>query len=68
MEDEKKYGDILSPDEDHPADDVLPDSGFDAEGAEASESGHHSEDEKPPAESKAPEGLPPTGEPSSSAP
>lgn len=68
MEDEKKYGDIISPDEDHPADEILPDSGFVAEGAESSEPGHHLEDEKPRAESEAPEGLPTTDSPSPSAP
>ena len=50
MENEKKY-------EDHPADDVLPGSDFDAEGAESSEPGHHSENEKTCAESEAPESL-----------
>ena len=61
LENEKKY-------EDHPADDVLPDPDFDAEGAEFSEPGHHSEDEKPRAESEAPEGLPTTDSPSPSTP
>ena len=61
MENEKKY-------EDHPADDVLPGPDFNVEGAESSEPGHHSEDEKPHAESEAPEGLPTTDSPSPSGP
>jgi len=61
LENEKKY-------EDHSVDDVLPDSDFNAEGAESSEPGHHSEDEKPCAESEAPEDLHTTDTPSPSAP
>ena len=61
MENEKKY-------EDHPADDVLPGSDFDAEGAESSEPGHHSENEKTCAESEAPESLHTTDTPSPSTP
>ena len=61
MENEKKY-------EDHPADDVLPGSDFDAEGNESREPGHHSENEKTCAESEAPESLHTTDTPSPSTP
>lgn len=51
MEDEKKYGDVILPDEEFSADDILPDSDFDVEGVEALESDPHTEDMKLPAES-----------------
>lgn len=53
MEDEKKYGSVISPCEERSAAADPTDSGFAAEGVEGSESSHHTEDMKPPAESDA---------------
>lgn len=58
MEDEKKHGDAITPNEEAPTDDVLPNSVFKAEVIEAPGSSHHSADLAPPAECDLPEDLP----------
>ena len=55
MEDEKKYGDVISPDEACPTEDGLPNSDRDTGEIEASESEHHSTDALPPTENDMPE-------------
>ena len=57
MEDEKKLGDTISP-EQHPTEATLPDSAFDADGAGASEEELHQIDTHLPAEGAPPEDLP----------
>lgn len=57
MENEKKYGEIISPDEVCSTDDVLPNSDCDAEEIEASESEHHSADAPPLTENDVPEEI-----------
>lgn len=54
MEDEKKYGDVISPNEACPTDDVLPNSDYAAGETMASESDCHSEDTLPPTENDTP--------------
>ena len=54
MEDEKKYGDIISPGEERSDDADPTDSGSVVQGVEGSESGHHTEDVKSPVESATP--------------
>lgn len=65
MENEKKFGDVISP-EKHPTDDALPDSGFDAEKAETSETGYHQEDVQLPVEGDISQVSSPTDDPLSS--
>lgn len=57
MEDEKKIGDIISPEE-NPTDATLPDSAFDAEDAEAVEAESHQEDTQAPVDGNSPKDLP----------
>lgn len=65
MEDEKKVGETISPEE-HPTDAALPDSSFDTEEAEATEAELHHEDTQVPAEGNTPKESPSTDDPLSS--
>lgn len=59
MEDEKKVGDTISPEE-NPTDSALPDSAFDTEGAEVQDAELHQGDTQAPAEGNTPKELPST--------